>query len=199
MALNLSLSNIFHVFSTFLPVMLIFTILLISIFNQDIKGLIYLTGIFILSFICILALNLIRNPVKENRSLSCELFDFPYFISAYDSPSYNSAIIGFTFIYFLLPMLYNNRLNTPLVIFLMALFVIDAVSKTLNKCTGWGGSFRRYIRFIFGLLFYNLVITNNRDLLFFDEFMTNEVMCNKPTKQNFKCAVYKNGELVQNL
>ena len=79
MALNLSLSNIFQVFSTFLPTMLIFTIMLISIFNQDMKGIIYLTGIFILSFLCILALNLIRNPVKENRSLSCELFDFPYF------------------------------------------------------------------------------------------------------------------------
>ena len=201
MALNLSLSNIFQVFSTFLPALLIFTIMLISIFNQDIKGLIYLTGIFILSFICVLALNLIRNPVQPNRSVSCELFDFPYFIKSYDSPSYNSAIIGFTFIYFLLPMIYNNRLNFPLILFLMSLFVIDGSSKVLNRCTGTGGVvLGGSLGLFFGLLFYNLlIITDNRDLLFFNEFISNEVMCSKPTQQNFKCAVYKNGELIQNL
>jgi hypothetical protein len=201
MALNLSLSNIFQVFSTFSPILLIFTIILISIFNQDIKGLIYLTGIFILSFICILAINLIRNPVNPNRSVSCELFDFPFYISAYDSPSYNSAVIAFTFMYFLLPMIYNNRVNLPLVLFLMTLFVIDAVSKITNRCTGTGGVvLGASLGLFFGLLFYNLlVVTNNKDLLFFDEFISNQVMCSKPTKQNFKCAVYKNGEIIQNL
>ena len=83
----------------------------------------------------------------------------------------------------------------------MSLFVIDGSSKVLNRCTGTGGVvLGGSLGLFFGLLFYNLlIITDNRDLLFFNEFISNEVMCSKPTQQNFKCAVYKNGELIQNL
>ena len=34
--------------------------------------------------------------------------------------------------------------------------------------------------------------------LFFNEVSSDKEMCSMPTKQKFKCAVYKNGELIGN-
>ncbi len=201
MALNLELKNIFNFISTIIPFLIIFTITMISIFNQDLKGLIYLTGVFILCFFCVIVLNLVKNPVQEGRSVSCDLFNYPYNINMYDSPSFNSALIAFTFIYFLLPMAYNNRINLPLIIFFLSLFVIDGSSKIANKCTSYGGIVLGGSLGIFiGLIFYNLIHVSGYDsLLFFDEFISNKVQCSRPTKQNFKCSVYKNGEIIRDL
>ena len=35
-------------------------------------------------------------------------------------------------------------------------------------------------------------------LLYFDEFISNNVVCSRPTEQTFRCSVYKNGELISN-
>jgi hypothetical protein len=34
--------------------------------------------------------------------------------------------------------------------------------------------------------------------LFFNEVQSNKVVCSRPTKQQFKCTVYKNGEILTN-
>ena len=47
--------------------------------------------------------------------------------------------------------------------------------------------------------FFAFWATNNRNLLFTDSIASNNVTCNRPSKQTFKCAVYKNGQLVKNL
>ena len=33
-------------------------------------------------------------------------------------------------------------------------------------------------------------------LLYFDELLSNKVACSRPSKQSFKCSVYKGGELI---
>ena len=39
----------------------------------------------------------------------------------------------------------------------------------------------------------------NRHLLFTSDLGSNRVSCSRPSKQTFKCAVYKNGQLIKNL
>jgi len=34
------------------------------------------------------------------------------------------------------------------------------------------------------------------NLLFFNDYSSNKEICTMPKKQTFKCAVYKNGELI---
>ena len=41
-----------------------------------------------------------------------------------------------------------------------------------------------------------LSLSDNKSLLFYNELVSNNVICKKPSKQKFKCSVYKNGELV---
>ena len=46
------------------------------------------------------------------------------------------------------------------------------------------------------MLFY---MTGHADLLYFNDLISNNVICSRPQKQTFKCSIYKNGELVKNL
>ncbi len=46
--------------------------------------------------------------------------------------------------------------------------------------------------------FFAFWATNNKNMLFIDDVTSNKVSCNRPSKQTFKCAVYKNGELIKN-
>jgi general stress protein 26 len=41
-----------------------------------------------------------------------------------------------------------------------------------------------------------MYITGNNKYMFFNETSSNKEICSMPKKQSFKCAVYKNGELV---
>ena len=36
-------------------------------------------------------------------------------------------------------------------------------------------------------------------LLFFNDLTSNNVVCKRPTNQTFKCSVYKNGQVIQDL
>ena len=62
---------------------------------------------------------------------------------------------------------------------------------------------RRFIsritnRLVFGSLWFALLHSSgNKSLLFFDEAL-HGLQCVWPSRQTFKCAVYKNGELVKN-
>ena len=51
MAIQLSITNVFRFISYITPVLLIFFMIMISVFNQDVKGLIYLGGVLIAIFI----------------------------------------------------------------------------------------------------------------------------------------------------
>jgi hypothetical protein len=37
---------------------------------------------------------------------------------------------------------------------------------------------------------------NNRKFLFYNELISNNLVCSVPKKQTFKCSVYKNGEII---
>ena len=39
--------------------------------------------------------------------------------------------------------------------------------------------------------------TGNDKMLYFNEILSNKVICGRPSESTFKCAVYKNGELLR--
>ena len=62
MAIQLSITNVFRFISYITPVLLIFFMIMISVFNQDVKGLIYLGGVLIAIFITVACKNMIKHP-----------------------------------------------------------------------------------------------------------------------------------------
>jgi hypothetical protein len=197
MAIALTLSNILQFVSFIAPTLLIFFLFLSSLFNQNLKGLVYIAGILISSVINIIFMNMIGSERSEDESLSCSLFDIPY-VSKYNSPYPTTLIISFTIAYLVMPMKYNKQMNYVVLIFLLCLLVIDILTKVQNKCTTYPGTILgALIGFLLGLLWYALFNSSGyKSLLYFDELRSDNVVCSKPTKQTFKCSVYKNGELI---
>ena len=193
-------SNLFNFFSFMTPFLLVFFLVMISIFNMDIQGFIYLGGILMASIINIFFMNIIKNPANPDRNPLCGVLNFPFFgtTERYDSPSLNSLILCFTFAYLILPMIFNRQTNYIVIITLISLFIIDSFSQVTNKCTNASGTILgSLVGFVLGAIYYTIIYhSGNKNLLYFEEFQSNNVICKRPRKQQFKCRVFKNGELV---
>ena len=139
MAMQLNFSNILQFFSAISPILLAFFLVMVSLFNTDIKGLVYLGGILIASLINLFLMNTLK--VKSNILIppDCNLIDFPFNLNEYISPAFNSMFISFTLFYLYLPMQYISNINYPVLVFLSGLLVLDASTKISKGCTNFTG------------------------------------------------------------
>ena len=201
MAIQLTFSNMFQLFSAFSPLLLGFFLIMSSIFNQNIRGLVYLGGILIACAINMLIMNVIGSPSDPTRSPLCDLVQLPFGMNQYNSPALSSLFISFTLAYLVLPMITKGTYNYSILVCLLGLLVIDTISKVGNRCTSMVGSLLGTLTGLVlgGLWFALLHSSGNKSLLFFDEVDSSSVQCSRPSRQTFKCAVYKNGELIKNL
>jgi hypothetical protein len=195
---SLNYPNVFTYFSMISPFLVVLLFVFISIINSNLKGFIYLLGIFMLFFIILLFQKVLRLESPVNSSPYCQVFAFP--LPVYGVPSFNSAIFLFTIVYMFLPMLMNNIINFPLLVTLFIFYAIDCVIKTGNKCTSpIGIVLGSFVGLVWGLLWYFLIQTQDKSLLYYDDLISNKIACSRPTQQQFRCAVYRNGELLQTL
>jgi hypothetical protein len=200
MAMDLNFTNIFQFFSAISPLLLGFFMIMISVFNQDLKGMVYLAGVLITTVLSVIVLNVVKSEKFLDASPTCSLVNIP-FMTQFNSPSLNSVLIAFTFTYLLLPMMANKQMNYAIIGTVIALFIIDGMTKVIHKCTSFGGVVLGMLVGAFcGFSWYTLFhVTGYDSLLYFNETMSNRTYCSRPKKQTFKCAVYKNGQLVKTL
>jgi len=201
MTLQLTFSNIVQLFSIFAPLFLGTFLVLVSVFNQNIKGLIYLGGVLIASVInYVVSMTIGSEPVPGEGSI-CNIVEFPLIPNRYNVPNYNSMFIAFTLMYLLLPMLTNNQVNLWIIGTIVSIFAIDAYVKLQYSCTVPRGiTIGGIVGAALGSLWYFLFkFTNMQSLLFFNDLTSNNVVCSRPKNQTFKCSVYKNGQVIQDL
>jgi len=203
--IDFSIQNIFSFIGYISPFIVTFLMVMISLMNQNIKGIIYLAGVLMVSVVTTLLINLAGSAgyVTKTNSPLCGIFNIPFLGSggAGSIPPFNSVLIMFTFAYTYLPMLYNNQMNYPFFAFLLSLFLIDGISKVNEGCTRYMGVFiGGVIGYLLGSLFYMIIdISGHKDLLFFNEIASDKAICEKPTRKTFKCQVYKNGQLIKTM
>ena len=198
MAMQLNFSNLMQFFAAISPILLAFCLVMISIFNSDIKGMVYLGGILIASLINLLILNSLK--IKSDKIIPpyCNLIEFPFNLNEYISPAFNSMFIAFTLAYLYMPMQYVSGINYPVLIFITSLLVLDAGTKISGGCTTFGGvMLGSLVGFVLGLLwFIAFYSTGHEDLLFFNSEPSNNVICSRPKKQTFRCKIFRNGEVI---
>jgi len=113
--------------------------------------------------------------------------------------SYSAFIFSFTLMYIFLPMFINQNVNVWMIFGLSIYFIIDTFVKQQNGCVDLSNVF---INVLFGFALSATlvcVMINSpglSNLLFFNDYSSNKEICTMPKKQTFKCAVYKNGELI---
>lgn len=197
MSYDISPSNFFQTLAGISPFLLGFFLILSSLFNQDIKGIIYLGGVLLATALNIPIMTMLKSRKSEYASPTCDFIGLPL-VGEYDSPSPSSLFIGFTLLYLGLPMRANNQINFGVLIFIFGLLIIDIITKTMKKCTTITGAILgTLIGCLFGGIYYTLIKSSGyTNLLYFNSLPSNNVVCNKPAKSTFKCSVYKNGELI---
>ena len=198
MAMQLSFSNLLQFFAAISPILLAFCLVMISLFNSDIKGLVYLGGILIASLINLFILNTLKIKSETLIPKYCNLIEFPFNLNEYVSPAFNSMFIAFTLAYLYMPMQYISSMNYPVILFITGLLVLDGGTKVMGGCTTFGGvALGTLIGLVLGLLwFVAFYSTNHKDLLYFNAESSNNVVCSRPSKQTFKCRIFKNGEII---
>lgn len=197
MAVQFTFYNMAQLISALTPALIAFFLLMLTCMNQNFKGLVFIAGAILALFFNILIMNTIQSKSSPDASAACSLVDIPI-LSAYNSPSNSSLFIAFTFAYLFIPMTYSNQINYPIVISLLCLFALDSITRVNNYCTTMSGSFLgALIGFTLGSLWFTILQSSGaQSLLYFNEMDSNSVRCERPTKQTFKCSVYKNGLLV---
>jgi hypothetical protein len=195
--IELTFSNLAQLFSALSPVFITFFLVMLSIFNQNVKGIVFVAGALLATFINILLMNVIQSPILSNASSMCNLIEFPL-LTKYNSPSATSMFIAFTFAYLFMPMMFNKQMNYPVIASISFLFVVDMITRMNHYCNTLGGSvLGGLVGFILGMIWYGMFhMLGYDDVLYFQEMESNKLMCKKPSKQTFKCSVYKNGKLV---
>ena len=201
MGMQLTFSNIFQFVSALSPLLIGFFLVMTSVFNQNIRGIVYLGGVLIACAINLVLMNVVRSPNNPSRSPICDLVELPFGINAFNSPAISSLFIAFTIAYLVLPMHYNDTTNYGVLAALFGLFIMDAISKVTSKCTSTVGVLLGgLVGLVLGGAWFALFKgTGYSSLLFFDEVASNNVICSRPSKQTFKCSVYKNGQLIKDL
>ena len=200
--MQLTIGNIFRYLMSLTPLFIISFLLMVSVLNQNVKGLVYLGGILIVTVITIGLKRAFQLSPPEGIDANCMMFEWPEFINQYSAPDFSSMFLSFTMMYLTLPMAYKAApLNIFLIILMLFFTVGNAATRLYYKCNN-------IIDIVIGNLvgaglgvgyFFAFWASNNKKLLFIDDIASNNVSCKSPSKQTFKCAVYKNGQLVKNL
>ena len=193
---NFNLIDVLSMISLISPFLIAFLMVMISIINSNIKGFVYLLGLVIL-FVA----NLAFQNMRQVRSVSTNKFCNMFSISEFSEPSFNSALYIYTIFYVLMPMINMGMINFPLIIVFLLFWILDSIIKYNNKCSSIPGIVMgSVLGLFFGVIWFIIIRSMGQTgLLYYDDLVSNKIACTRPTKQNFKCQVYKNGELIQNI
>ena len=193
-AITMSLSNVFKFLSFMSPFLIIFFMIMYSLLNNTlVKGLLFIAGILIVTFINNILKTSLKSLQSPMASPFCNVLPNPFTVkgdnNVFDSPSLNSTLIGFTTSMLLFPMYQSKTLNAPLLVFLISLLCINGAVEVHANCTKPVGIILgTIVGVLFGILYYAAIkLSGNDELAYFSEESSNNIQCSKPSKQQFKC------------
>ena len=199
MAVELGVNSILNYGVLLLPVLITSFLVLISVFNQNAKGLIFLLNVLVLA-VGNLGLQKFFGATATSgmKTDSCRLLGFS---SGNPLPDFNSNFLAFVLAYLCWPMIEKEtQPNIPLIIVLFILNIANIFFRYRNNCSSPVGlGLGSLVGLLYGSLTFLLWYSIDKKLVFIDAMASNKVACSRPSKQTFKCAVYKNGQLVKNL
>lgn len=192
-----------YLFLRLAPFILICFFTLSSIFNQDFKGLIYLLGILFTVVISISAspsvqalsntLNLHNSKLSICSSITINKMD------ALSGIPLGQVVIVFTMTYLIYSMMEYNIVpqNWPTIVFFVLLSVFNIYWNISFGCHNWVELTAACAIGLLGFLWGEIINNGfkSKRLLYFTGIEQSN-HCSRPTKQTFKCKVYKNGSLI---
>lgn len=176
------------------PYVLIGFFLLLSIFNQNLKGVAYLVGICVLFTISRGVSGMLGSfAFSTNRKCG----DHGVFNESNGLPP-GTLVYVFSFFYLITPMVTTGIVNMPLLVSLALMTIVDATVNLRDECTELSFIVIAIVfASIIGTLWSVLIYSVKRELAYHTDYIsTNKLACSLPSKQKFKCVVKKNGEII---
>lgn len=181
------------IFSFISPYILISFFLLLSLFNNNAKGVIYVIGAMLLAVIVKAFSSLVPGSINTK---ACNLFGD----IINDIPSYSTALYSYTFMYLFMAMFNSDIMNYGVIVMFLILGAADVAVRLNHNCTNNSGIIFGIIFGLgVGLVWYFIFSFSSPQLLYFEEYVSNKVACSVPKKQDFKCQLYKDGQLVDSI
>jgi len=207
-----STMNIFNSLSFYSPIIICVSIVLFSMFTSTMeKGFVFFIWIFIITFIRIIVFKgfkLNQDFVSNEMPNICLTGISQLFIPK--DVTYSVYILTFTMMYLFTPMLmvskqHNvNIINYGILGFFLAYIALDLGVKYQLNCIKLvsslvigdvlSGLFLGGV--ISGIIMYGSTL---KSYLYINEINTNKEVCSMPSKQQFKCRVFKDGTLIGNM
>jgi hypothetical protein len=199
--MDLNIISFTYLFLRLAPFVLVSFFALSSIFNQDFKVLLYFVVLLCAFFINVAVGNVMTflpTIDPENRPEICNMISLGQ--TDISKLPLGQAVFGYTFAYLLYTIIVNDFVNQniPTLVFFPLVIVFDGLWNIKNSCytvwqllaslvfAGFGGWLWAYI----------IEQTNSTSLQYFAG-VNNKEVCSKPSASKFKCAVYKNGKLLE--
>lgn len=205
--LKLSFKNFFNIFNLFSPMLVIFVIIFMGFINNSFLKLLYYLGSLSLGIIVI---RILQNFLNINvlpgsiDNMYCSFWAFP-FSSEKIGLDISHFILYHAFFFMLFAMVGSGSVNWSLFSLLLTISIFSLIN-TLWQCipqktyVAFSGYTVLNILFAVLLTFFNYWLSSsNPNMIFFSDRSSNNTVCNMPSRQTFKCSVYKNGELIKTL
>ena len=191
--------------SLYSPLITMISILIFSIFSAALnKGLFYIATVFFITAIRILFVSSFApNYDAETPGSVCKTGK----IMPFTGKTYSTFVMMYTLCYFVTPMFIltktndENMVNYYVIAFFVAYIIFDIMMRSglSMGCIDFGVGLvgDLLVGLLFGvsmalLLFY----ADKISLLFINELNSNKEVCSVPSKQHFKCVLYRDGMIV---
>jgi hypothetical protein len=167
----------------------------LSFVFQNFKGFIflgYLLGTCLIrNYVYVLSGSL---PLKPDNTI-CTSIQY----SKYGNPSFSAFVFAFTIMYISMPMFLNGEVNFWIFGGLLGYAFLDMFIKMYKKCVIKTSDL--FLNVLLGLASSALIVTlmyagGSSKFLFFNETSSTKEVCSVAKNQNFKCSLYRNGELI---
>lgn len=207
--------NVLYSLSFYAPIIISVSIIVFSMFTSTIgKAFVFFLWIFVITFIRILIFKGLDMTNKDNKQPVlipdiCLTGITEIFIPK--DVTYSTYILSFSLMYFIMPMImisiqHNiNAINYGILGFFIAYIVLDVFIKNSLSCIPSFFSSLVIGNIISGLFLGGLIAgiimygSTLKTYLYINEINNNKEVCSMPSKQQFKCRLFRNGELVGNV
>jgi hypothetical protein len=195
-------SNIMILITFYMPLIISLIVLSWGIIMQSVNGFIYLLFMLGMSVIREFVLKYSGSGEPPAPALMqdhgiCNTISY----SKYGNNTYSAFMLTFTTVYLTMPMFINSSINWIFVGSCIFGIIMDiSVRKKAGCVASLKGMFSNIIAgLVMAMTIVGIMTANGGEkFLFFNEVQSNKTVCSRPSKQQFKCTVYKNGEILTN-
>jgi hypothetical protein len=182
----------------FSPIIIATSITSMSFLFQNFKGLIYLGFLIGCCVVRSYVYAMSGSPPIVNDNDICSSIQY----SKYGNPTFSAFVFSFTIMYLCIPMFGNGSVNYWTFTALIAYFMLDVFIKIYKKCIKNIGDL--FLNGLLGATAGTLIVAlmytgGSGKYLFFNETSSDKETCSQPSKQTFRCKVFKDGQMVSEL